>query len=73
MSVRRSVDTFTRVGLSFTEREKGVTYDRGKGERDLGWLSEHGGLVVGSPSLSFDVGRDLFLIWCGSVICSCLE
>ena len=40
MSVRRSVDTFTRVGLSFTERKKGVTYDRGKGERDLGWLSQ---------------------------------
>ena len=47
MSVRRSVDTFTRVGLSFAERKKGVTYDRGKGERDLGWLSEHGGLVSG--------------------------
>ena len=46
MSVRRSVDTFTRVGSSFAER-KGVTYDRGKGERDLGWLSEHGGLVSG--------------------------
>ena len=48
MSVRRSVDTFTRVGLSFAERKKGVTYDRGKGERDFGRLSEHGGLVVGS-------------------------
>ena len=47
MSVRRSVDTFTRVGLSFAERQKGVTYDRGKGERDLGWLSEHGGSWVG--------------------------
>ena len=82
MSVCRSVDTFTRIELRLTEgerereREEGVTYDRGKGERASErarvWLV--GRLwVVGWWGRSFDVGKDLFLIWCGSVICSCLE
>ena len=50
MSVRRSVDTFTRVGLSFTER-KGVTYDRGKGGARLG-LAERAWWVGGGVALS---------------------
>ena len=50
-----------------------MTAERGS-EREFGW-SDGSGWLVGSSWLgrSFDVGKDLFLIWCGSVICSCLE
>ena len=48
-----------------------MTAERGS-ERELGW-SDGSGWFVGWLGRSFDVGKDLFLIWCGSVICSCLE